>query len=486
MLPSSRSAPLRTVLGDIGRFSRAGARTLRPYQSECAQAVVRSVLRRDGRIFTIMFARQMGKNEMSAQLEAYLMALYAGTGGSIIKAAPSFKPQLITSILRLKETLSSSPLTRGRWHPVYGYMLALGRCTTTFLSADRSANVVGATASLVLEIDEAQDVDPDKYDREFRPMAASTNATTVLYGTAWNEDSLLERQRRRNLDHEGRTGERLHFEYDWSVLAALNPAYGAFVCREIARLGEEHPSITTQYLLRPLSAAGRLFSVAQRAALQGAHPRLHAPIPGEVYVAGIDLAGEDEQAADAEARLRSPRRDSTVVTIARVRRDDGSQVRVEVVEHVWWTGRDQVWQYHNLLELWERWGLARVAVDAGGIGAGVASFLHARYPARTDRVVFSAPIKSALAYGLLGLINTGRLQMYAGDDSAEWREFGREVADCRYILRAQEQMGWGVPEGQGHDDFLSSLALVCRAAEEMPPPAAGFLIRSRPEENERW
>src|SRR5947209_19916059 len=135
---------------------------------------------------------------------------------------------IINSILRLKEALDGSPLTRRRWQPAFGYMVQLGRASVTFLSADASANVVGATASLLLEIDEAQDVDPDKYDRDFRPMASANNATTVLYGTAWSEDSLLERQRRINLAHQLHTGERLHFEYDWQALAAINPADGAF------------------------------------------------------------------------------------------------------------------------------------------------------------------------------------------------------------------------------------------------------------------
>ena len=184
-----------------------------------------------------MFARQMGKNETSAQLEAYLLRLYAHAGGSLVKAAPSFKPQLVTSMLRLQSALSLSPLTRSRWRPRFGYILECGRASVTFLSADPAASVVGATASLLLEIDEAQDVDPETYDRSFRPMASSTNATTVLYGTAWSEDSLLQRQIEHNRMIEERTGERLNFRCDWTVLAAINPHYRQFVEGEIARLG---------------------------------------------------------------------------------------------------------------------------------------------------------------------------------------------------------------------------------------------------------
>ena len=261
-------------------------------------------------------------------------------------------------MLRLKDTLDASPLTRNRWKPAFGYMAQLGKASITFLSADAQANVVGATAGLLLEIDEAQDVDPDKYDREFRPMASSTNATTVLYGTAWSEDSLLQRQREINLAHERRTGERLHYEFDWRTLAAVNAPYRAFVEGEISRLGSDHPSISTQYWLRCLSDSGRLFSATQRAALEGTHQRRPAPVAGSTYVAGIDLAGEDEQAEDARARALVPKRDSTVVTIAEVARDEHGAPSLRVVEHVWWTGRAQVWQYERLLELWDRWGFA--------------------------------------------------------------------------------------------------------------------------------
>jgi hypothetical protein len=60
-----------------------------------------------------------------------------------------------------------------------------------FLSADESSNVVGHTADILLEVDESQDINQDKYSKEFRPMASSTNATTVHYGATWDDGTLL-------------------------------------------------------------------------------------------------------------------------------------------------------------------------------------------------------------------------------------------------------------------------------------------------------
>ncbi len=243
----------------------------------------------------------------------------------------------------------------------------------------------------------------------------------------------------------------------------------------------------TQYLLRCLGDAGKLFSDAQRAALRGDHDRASLPSgrSSVAYVAGIDVAGEDEQSEDAGARQLHPRRDSTVITIAEVEQAAG-QTAARIVEHIWWTGRDQVWQYERLVEIWRQWTLSRVCVDASGIGAGLAAFLEARFPDRVDRLVFTAPSKSELAYRMLAMINTGRLSVYTSDGSAEEREFWREIFACRYWLRANETMAWAVPESEGHDDFVTSLALTCRAAERMSPVAAGGLVRSVDDREGGW
>jgi hypothetical protein len=468
-------------------------RRLRAYQMHCARAILRSVRRREGKTFSVMFARQMGKNELSAAIEAHLLWQYREAGGSMIKAAPTFRPQILNSVLRLGQTLERSERTRGQWQAQFGHIVRCGQASIAFYSAERHANVVGATASLLLEIDEAQDVDPDKYDREFRPMASSTNATTVLYGTAWTEDTVLERQRRVNLAAQT-PGNRLHFEFDYTVLAATNPYYRAFVEAEIRRLGRDHPSIRTQYLLQTLADAGRLFSADQLEALGGTHLRERDPLPNATYIAGIDLAGvaetpsENSQLASGTGGAGRPHDslDSTVVTIARLEWDALGRPAARVVEHLRWTGRDHVWQYQRLAELCERWAVSRVCVDASGIGAGIAAFLAERLGPRVERFVFTAASKSALAYGMLTMINTGRLSLYKEDTSEEWRECRAQLRAVRANPRAGEILAWSVPESEGHDDFVVSLALCARAAESGPPPAHGGLIRARPDGEGGW
>jgi hypothetical protein len=160
---------------------------------------------------TVMFPRQAGKNEVSALVEAFLLFRYQRAGGSIVKTAPTFRPQLAISARRLERMLAGR-LTRGRWRRRGGYQYELGRASCTLLSAQPAAQVVGATASLLLEGDEAQDLDLDKWDRELVPMAATGNAPRVLYGTPWTDATLLARSVARNLELERQDGVRRHFE----------------------------------------------------------------------------------------------------------------------------------------------------------------------------------------------------------------------------------------------------------------------------------
>ena len=444
-------------------------RPLRPYQLEPARAILDSVLHRKGLTFTVMMARQAGKNELSAQLELFLLNLFQRRGGNIVKCAPTFKPQIVNSKLRLEQILNN-PWNRGQWRSSYGYMLTLGNASVMFFSADESSNVVGATAHLLLEVDEAQDVSREKYAKEFRPMGATTNTTTVLYGTSWIPDSLLEEQKQVNLALEAEDGMRRHFQYDWRQVAVHNPDYGRYVEGEIARLGADHPIMRTQYLLETLSGTYTFLSDQQRVQMRGDHPRRHSPAEDREYVAGIDLAGEDEEAADAALRSLKPRRDSTVITVAELDWSTISDLvmepRLKVVEHYYWTGRKHRDQYTQMLDLLRNvWRCRKVVVDATGVGAGVAGFLSSALGRQVvTPFVFSVPSKSKLAYDFLGAVNAGRFKMYRDDGSSESREFWRQMELAGYTVRPNQTMDFYVPPERGHDDFLISAALLVAAA----------------------
>src|SRR5690349_10044406 len=161
---------LRRALADIETFGAAIlGMPLRPYQAEVARAVMASIAEGRGDTFSVLMPRQSGKNQLSAHLEAYLLTRRERRGGSLVKCAPTFKPQVLVSIDRLLRALDN-PLTHGQARRRDGHAIELGRARITFYSAEPGANVVGGTASLLLECDEAQDVQPDKWEKDFRPM----------------------------------------------------------------------------------------------------------------------------------------------------------------------------------------------------------------------------------------------------------------------------------------------------------------------------
>src|SRR5664280_3219761 len=90
---------------------------------------------------------------------------------------PTFKPQTETSMRRLETRLQSNVLTRGKWKRKSGYIYQMGNAFCTYLSGDPSANTVGATANLLLIVNEAQDISTFKYDKDIEPTVASANAT---------------------------------------------------------------------------------------------------------------------------------------------------------------------------------------------------------------------------------------------------------------------------------------------------------------------
>jgi hypothetical protein len=349
-----RRIGLRRALADVETFGAAVlGMPLRPYQAEVARAVLASIAEGRGHALTVLMPRQSGKNQLSAHLEAYLLTRRQRTGGSLVKCAPTYQPQVQVSIRRLLRALDN-PLTAGQWHRRDGHIVELGRASIAFYSAEPGANVVGATASVLLECDEAQDVLSDKWEREFRPMGATANATSILYGTPWTDDTLLARQIALNREAEARDGIRRHFQIAWEDVARANPAYGRHVKTAMDRLGEHHPIVRTQYLLRTVAGGGRFLDAAQVRLLIGEHPPEDGPssrhIEPGAYVAGVDVAGEDEEDPSGESIRVNPRRDSTVLTIAYA-----AQTRVErVLEPHFEVVRQYAWRGDRHRELYPR------------------------------------------------------------------------------------------------------------------------------------
>jgi hypothetical protein len=419
-----------------------------------------------------VFSRQAGKDEMLAQVLAMLLVRHARRGGSIVVAAPTFRPQAALSRDRLRDRLLGSPLTAPLTRVHDGYAISVGRATARFLSAGTQANARGQTADVLLVANEAQDIDPDLWDAVFDPMAASTNAPTLFMGTAWSASTLLARQTRFLRDRSARDGRERVFQVPWEVVAREVPAYGERVRSRIAQLGPDHPFVKTEYCLQELDGEGSLFPPARLAQMEGDHPRLVRAVPGRRYALLLDVAGEEEGGGNQLAFAGGDaRRDSTALTVVEVEADSpGGRPVYRVVDRRVWTGVRHTALHDQLVDLARTvWRARWVVVDATGIGAGLASFLRETLGRRAGgglRVevmpfVFTRASKSQLGWDFLGLIDGGRFKDYAGDGEAVTRLWRRQLAATTYEIGQGPGavLRWGVPERDGHDDLVLSAAL---------------------------
>ncbi len=465
---------LRLALQSPATFSRVFLphRALRPYQATPANAIASAVIeRRRGNTgvpaeFAAVFARQSGKDEMLAQLLAYLLLTFHKAGGTAVVALPTLRPQAQIARDRLLDVLGSDRL-RALGLPLHvsATQVRIGRAAVRFTSAAPTASARGQTASLLLVANEAQDIEPDRWDSVFAPMTASTAAPTLFMGTTWSSDTLLARQMRYLRELEQQDGHPRLFLVPWQQVAQHLPPYAEHVQRQIAQLGPDHPFIRTEYELEELASAGRLFPASRQLLMRGDHPPLLAPLPGETYALTLDVAGEEE--ADAQADPLG-RRDSTALTVFRVR-SQGERPTYQVVRRYLWTGTKHTLLHQQVATIARTWRAQALVVDATGVGAGLASFLQATLG---EHVVlpftFSLASKSQLGWDFLGLVDAGRYQDHRteGEDvDAEAahlaRLFWQQVEACTYDVRPGpgKLMSWAVPDPRTHDDLLVSAAL---------------------------
>ena len=429
----------------------------------------------------IIFPRQSGKNELQAQLESYLLALLSPLDAEIVKVSPTWKPQSLNAMRRLERVLSKNIITRGLdWTKEQGYIYRVGSARIFFLSGSPTANVVGATASTLLECDEAQDVLISKWDKEIAPMAASTNATRVFWGTAWTSKTLLSREMRAAMKAQKKDGIQRVFKIDAHQVGEEVEAYKKFVAAEIEKHGRNHPFVKTQYFSEEIDAEGGIFPPARLERMQGKHqPHCHPErSEGSIYAVTIDVAGQDESATldpGTQTDLTNQGRDSTSLTIFEI---DLATLEDDLIKaptyrslkrHLW-TGEHHTTQYAQIRDIIETWQPRYIVIDSTGVGEAHAAFLEKAYPGQVIPFKFTGKSKSDLGWSFLSVIETGRYKEHAAADDPLQAAFWQQCqnAQIEILPGPNRQMRWAVPDGTRdpttgelvHDDLLISAALV--------------------------
>jgi len=454
---------------------------LRPYQKQIALAIKASIIHNLGLTFVIVLPRQSGKNELQSHLFSWLLFRYAKAGGRIVSVSPTFKPQTTNNMDRVKVSLDACVGSRGLWKSSKGYLYCLGNARLQFFSGEPRAKVVGATADLLLSVDEAQSVSPAKYDKDFSPMTASTNATRVFWGTAWTSDTLLERQRRLAMQAQQKDGLQRVFFYTADDVRRLVPAYGRHVDSIIAELGRNHPLVRTQYFSELIDAQSGMFNPARLALI---HPEpSQSPPPflgfkmgeagGGGYAFLIDIAGQDESKMNVlqsfDMGLGNPGRDSTALSIVEIDLSTLETLRhptYHVVTRHSWVGENHLTVFGKLKHLAETWNPQYIVMDATGVGEGLWALMDRAFPARLIPVKFTQQEKSEIGWRFLSIIETGRFRDHVHTDEVRL-QYSKCI--CEILPGPAKTLRWGVPDGTRgpdggliHDDFILADSLTAK------------------------
>ena len=479
----------RPLMKNVHAFAKAGGITIRNYQKPAVDAIVDSVMNRRGLHFVVEFPRQSGKNEIQAQVENFLLFRFMQSGGQIVKISPTWKPQSINAKQRFSRVAKANQITANFVTPSQGYQYLMGgeKTKIVFLSGEKNSNIVGNTADLLLEIDEAQDIDKNKFDKEIAPMAASTNATVVFFGTAWTNETLLHRERKFCEQQQQEDGiQRVYLLTCEDVFPEV-PAYKNFVMAEIAKMGRDHPTIKTQYFSEEIDAESSFLKDAA-VLMAGDHKQLEAPEPGKIYAMMIDIAGgEEENKAGIKLETdESQKRDATAITICEIDLSTLSTVKHgatwKTVKRYNWTGIPQEEQYARIEGLVRLWNPAQVCVDGTGTGMGLAAFIRNLVPeGHFIDFKFSLSSKSKMGWAWLGMVKTGRWKEYQPADRLQ-QIFYEQLKYCKYevIPGPGNLMRFAVPDGTRnesgeyiHDDLIMSAAMAAVIEDKV---GSGWII----------
>lgn len=457
-------------------------RPLRGPQLEILRKIERFVGEHNGGVMTNLIARQAGKNDIAAILQRRHLwrRQYSAFSAIWIRTAPTHRPQIVNSKKRLREMLKLSAKNR-IGHPIFenarlikeeGYIWRLGNASVEFISSGPNANVVGATASTCLDMDEAHKVNKSKFDEDFAPFTANTAAATLLWGVASNGLDTIEAYRQKNIE-DGKA--HLNLFYPCEIWMDVHEPYRVHVEDRIRALGYDHPIIKTQYRLLTVAAEGRFLSEAHvRALLSGGHERQRKPRPGRNYEILIDVAAGNEDLnpnSDIEGN-EDTSTDSAVIWIYEVTGEfssNGLFPILRLVNLIWSTGASLPKFEKEVDETLEFWNPNKVTIDAVGVGRHIAESMASKYGAHTVNV-YTADSSSVSkdCFDLLARLNFNSVLMFQDDGSKEWAEFERQCGWTKYASD-KGKMKLLKPEATKHIDMIKGLTYVNQNS-----PAAGL------------
>lgn len=456
-------------------------RPLRGLQAEVIKRNEEHVMRHDGGVMVNYIPRQVGKNQIAAELQRrhLFRNQCSDRMRTWIRTAPTHKPQIVNSKKRLRELMNIDTKWRIR-HPIFegqklvreeGYIWKVGNASVEFLSSGPNANVVGATASECLDMDEAHKVRKEKFDEDFMPFTADQNSATLLWGVAADGLDTMAWYYNKNIEDGN---EHLNVRLPCEIWMESNPVYAGHVNSRVKALGWDHPIIKTQYRLIPVAAEGRYLNEKQVSSLLSSdHERQRIPRPGTRYEALIDFAGGNEDfnpKGNIEGN-EDTATDSTVVWIYEVSEilcANGIFPIVRIVDMLWSTGANLPAQEEAITAYLDKWYVQKITADAVGIGRQLSEKLELLYgPDIVNKYTANSTSVSEDLFDLQARLNYGAVKMFQNDSSPEWAEFERQCNWTKYAS-SDGKMKLVKPGPKKHIDMVKALTYL-----NQNKPAAG-------------
>lgn len=453
-------------------------RPLYPPQLQTVNLIEDHIRYQTGKVITVRSARQTMKNEVSAYIAVRAMIAYKSRiseegeyGGTYIRTAPSWK-QSYFSRKRTELFFEIDPLIDD-YKPKSTFTIKVGFADIHFLSSDKTTDVVGDTASILLDIDEAHKVDKGKYQEDFSPMTAFNNVPVVMWGVAADKQDLLYQYLTYNLEND----PDCVLQFPAAVWCELLPNYAKHYQEQRDRLGPDHPVIKTQYDLVDVDSIGGYFKPHQIISmLDSDHDRKATPKGrSKDHVCTIDIGGEAEMEEDDPLKKSAGSRDSTVALIWEVnfKKLVNDLPICRLVDIYWWTGKalgespsGLPGQQEILLKLLNLWKPVKTIVDSRGVGEQIAHYLENRY-AGVEPYAASMDSVSEDCYSLLAMVNNDRVKMFRNDGSSEYEEAVKQIKRVKYEIKQHQKMRIVKPGPSGHIDMVKAMTYLGRATTDI-------------------
>jgi hypothetical protein len=462
---------------------------LRPYQRELAYRIVESVILADGEEITAVQSRQSGKSECCAIVVSGMMVLFP----KLAKAFSIFERferglmvglfapvdgqseliyQKVIGILnsqRAKDMYEDPELDE---KVVPGAKMATLRSGSFCRrqTAHPKAKIEGSSYHLVI-LDESQDMDETIIRKSIMPMLAAYAGTAVKIGTpSYHKGDFYKAIQFNKRRMTQRGAKRNHFEYDYKMVSKYNPYYDKFIKKEKLRIGEDSDEFMLSYALKWLLDRGMLITEDVMDYLADTSMQLVRGWNRSPVVVGID-----------PARVQ----DSTVVTVMWVdwEHPDPAGYREHRILN-WLEINNAEWedQYYQIYEFLEPYDVARIGVDAQGMGGPIAERLDRILGHRCEVVpCFSDAKNQTERWKHFIQILQRRLLVYPGHSKARrtrnWKRFRQQMEDAEKQMKGNYLLVAAPTEGPmggkyANDDFVDSAALACYMSHYDTAPEA--------------